>query len=162
MRVSQFLLDQHVRFEEVVHAPAFTAQRLAKSLHISGHHVMKSILLHGPRKYFLAVLPASQSIDLPCLSAALNGPVRLATTDELYQQFPDCELGAGMPFGSLYDLTTILEATIPLDATIVFEAQRHAIAIKMLCRDFVRLEHPERLAFAFERTLPKHPRPQAG
>ena len=44
----------------------------------------------------------------------------------------------------------ILEATIPLDATIVFEAQRHMVAIKMQCRDFVKLERPERLTFAKE------------
>ena|ERR1017187_10561851 len=161
MRVSQFLLDEHIRFEEMVHAPAFTAQKLAKSLHISGRRVMKSVLLHGPRGFVLAVLPAPQKIDLPRLAAALGGPVRLATLDELHANLPDCEFGAQMPFGRLYGLTTILEATIPLDATIVFEAQSHAIAIKMLCRDFVRLEHPERLAFAKEHLVPDQPRPQA-
>jgi Ala-tRNA(Pro) deacylase len=162
MRVSQFLLDQHVGFEEMAHAPAYTAQRLAKSLHVSGRRVMKSVLCYGPRQFFLAVLPAAQEIDLPRLGTALGGPVRLANTDELLLHFTDCEFGTRMPFGRLYGLTTILEATVPFDATIVFEAQRHGVAIKMSCRDFVKLECPERIAFAREGTLPDQPRPRAG
>jgi Ala-tRNA(Pro) deacylase len=161
MRVSQFLADQQVAFEEMLHPPAYTAQRLAKSLHISGRHVMKSILLKGPRGFFVAVLPAAQRIDLVRVSTSFGGSVRLATTDEVTEHFLDCEWGALMPFGRLYDLPTILEATIPLEATIVFEAQRHAVAIRMRCRDYVKLERPERLVFAHDRGKPNHSRPRA-
>jgi Ala-tRNA(Pro) deacylase len=163
MRVAEFLLDQQVNFEEMLHPPAFTSQKLAKSLHVSGRQVMKSVLLMGPRGFFfLAVLPASQLIDLSRLGAFFHGPVRLATEQELGERFPDCEFGALMPFGRLYGLPTILEATISLDATIVFEAQRHAVAIRMFCRDYVKLEHPERLAFARDRAAPEQPHPRAG
>ena len=162
MRVPEYLSDQQVTFEEMLHPPAFTSQKLAKSLHVPGRQVMKSVLLMGPRGFLLAVLPASQLIDLPRLGAYFNGPVRLATAQELGERFPDCEFGALMPFGRLYSLPTILEATIPLDVTIVFEAQRHAVAIRMFCRDYVKLEHPERLAFAQDRPAPEQPQPRAG
>jgi|ERR1051325_780118 Ala-tRNA(Pro) deacylase len=150
MRVTQYLCDQQITFEEVLHAPAFTSQKLARSLHISGRRVVKSVLLKGPRNFFVAVLPAAQRIDLVKLGASMGGAVRLATVHELNEQFLDCEWGAVMPFGRLYGLSSILEATIPLDATIVFEAQRHAVAVKMQCRDYVSLERPERLHFACE------------
>src|SRR5262245_4000774 len=142
MRVSQFLSDQCVAFEEVVHPPAYTSQKLAKFLHISGRQVVKSVLLRGPRGLILAVLPAAQQIDLVRLGAHLDGPVRLADARELSEVFRDCEWGALMPFGRLYGLSTILEKSIPADAMIVFEAQEHAVAIRMMCRDFVRLEQP--------------------
>jgi Ala-tRNA(Pro) deacylase len=161
MRVSEFLLDQRIVFEEMVHAPAFTSQKLARFLHISGRQVVKSILLKGPKGFFLGVLPAAQRIDLPRLSAHFGDTVRLATVQELSEQFRDCEWGALIPFGRLYGLPTILESSIASDALIVFEAQRHALAIRMLCQDFVLLENPQRLAFAREDTQP-HPRPQAG
>lgn len=148
MRVSQYLSDQRIAFEEMVHPPSYTSQKLAKYLHISGRQVVKSILLKGPRGFVLAVLPAVRKIDLARLGDHVGGPVRLATVQELYEQFRDCEWGAVIPFGRLYGLPTILEAAIAPDAIIVFEAQEHAIAIRMLCRDFVRLEQPERLAFA--------------
>jgi Ala-tRNA(Pro) deacylase len=162
MRVSQFLSDQHIPFEEMIHPPSYTSQKLAKALHISGRQVMKSILLKGSKGDFLAVLPAVQQIDLARLSTHFGAAVRLATVDELYGYFQDCEYGALMPFGQLYGLTTLLEATIPLDAPIVFAAQRHAVAIRMQCRDFVNLEHPERLAFARDAAMPEHLQPQAG
>lgn len=163
MRVSQFLSDQHIAFEEMIHPPAYTSQKLAQFLHISGRQVVKSVLLKGPKGFFLAVLPAPQLIDLPRLSAHFGGPIRLATVEELCERFLDCEWGAVMPFGRLYGMTTILEAAIPLDVTIVFAAQLHALAIRMQCRDFVKLEHPERLPFAKDRAArPEQPRPQAG
>jgi Ala-tRNA(Pro) deacylase len=147
MRVTQYLADQRVSFEEMIHPPAYTSQKLARFLHISGRQVVKSILLKGPGGYFIAVLPAAQRIDLQGLSAEM-GAIRLATVEELHERFADCEWGAMMPFGRLYGMATILEASIPLDATIVFEAQRHAVAIKMQCRDYVLLERPSRLRFA--------------
>lgn len=148
MRVSQFLEDQHVAFEEMLHPPAFSAQRRARWLHISGRRVMKSVLIKGPRGFFVAVLAAAQRIDLARLGSAMGGAVRLATENELREHFTDCEWGSMMPFGRLYGLATVLEATTPLDDTIVFEAQRHGVAIRMQCRDFVQLERPERIAFA--------------
>jgi Ala-tRNA(Pro) deacylase len=148
MRVSQYLSDEHVHFEEVVHPPMFTSQRLARFLRVPGRRVVKSILLKGPTGFFLAVLPASHVIDLPSLTKQFGGAVRLATIEELNERFLDCEWGAVMPFGRLYGMMTILEAAIPLDATIVFEAQRHAVAIRMQCRDYVKLEQPERLHFS--------------
>jgi len=148
MRVTQFLADQHVTYEEMLHAPAFNSQKLAKSLHISGRQVVKSVLLKGPKGFFLAVLPAASRIDFVRLSTAMNGPVRLATEAELVDQFLDCEWGAVMPFGRLYGMQTVLDATISPDTTIVFQAQRHMLAIKMQCRDFVKLERPERVLFA--------------
>lgn len=153
MRVTQFLADQHVAYEEMLHAPAFNSQKLAKSLHISGRAVVKSVLLRGPKGFFLAVLPAASRIDFARLSAAMKGDVRLATEAELVDQFLDCEWGAVMPFGRLYGLETVLDATISLETTIVFQAQRHMLAIKMQCRDFVKLERPERILFA-EQAMP--------
>lgn len=150
MRVSQFLSDQYVAFEEMVHPPAYTSQKLARLLHIPGRLVMKSVLLYGPRGAFLAVLPASQRLDLPGLSAHYRGTVRLAKVGELRELFPDCEWGAVMPFGQLYGVPTILEAMVPLDAMIAFEAQQHAVAIRMWCRDYLKLERPERFHFTLE------------
>lgn len=148
MYLSQFLADHRVAFETVVHPPAFTAQKRAKFLHVSGHCVVKNVLLKAPEGFVLALLPASLRIDLDSLSSELGGPVRLATQEEIADRFRDCELGTLTPFGSLYGLKTVLEASLPSDAYIVCEAQRHAVAVRVLCRDFERIEKPRRLCFA--------------
>jgi Ala-tRNA(Pro) deacylase len=160
MRISQYLADEQVAFETVFHPPAFTAQKRAKFLHVPGRRVVKSVLLSVPHGFAVAVLPAPEQIDLAAVAAYLGGPVRLASAEQIGELFRDCEYGALTPFGRLYGLATLLEDTIPLEAEIVFEAQQHAIAIRMSCRDFVRLEQPLRFPFC-QRPLAARP-PRAG
>jgi Ala-tRNA(Pro) deacylase len=158
MRVPQFLVDKQVHFETVVHAPSFTAQKLAKHLHVSGRYVAKSVLLASDKAYYLAVLPAAQRVDLGRVSEVLGVTVRLAGEHEVVRLFSDCEWGAVTPFGHLYGLTTLLESSFPRDSTMVFEAGRHVEAIRMTCRDYERLERPRRFAFA---RFAEHRRPRA-
>lgn len=146
MRVSEFLAEHHVAFETMVHAPAFSAQRLAKFLQIPGREVVKSVLLASPQGFFLAVLPATCRVNLEEVSRAFKTDVRIATEAELSSLFRDCEHGALTPFGRLYGMTTLLDDEIDSSTAIVFESQRHFLAIRMLCRDFERIEGPTRLA----------------
>lgn len=148
MRVADFLSERHVAYETMVHPPVFTAQRRAHLLHTPGKRVIKAVLLASPRGYFLAVLPASARVDLKAVSQHLDMTVRLACESELVETFNDCERGALAPFGRLYGLKTLLDASIDPDAWILFEAERHFMTIRMLCRDFEALEQPDRFAFA--------------
>ena len=101
MRVPLFLEDNHITFERLYHAPAYTAQRRASHLRVPGRLLIKSVLLRAPAGYLLAVLPADAHVDLAALEHLLNGSVRLATADEISEIFRDCEWGALTPFGSL-------------------------------------------------------------
>src|SRR5439155_1591005 len=93
VRVTDFLAEQHVAFETIMHPPAFTAQKRAKYLHVPGQQVAKSVLLVGPHGFFLAVLPATLHVDTEALGRHLRGPVRLATDEEITDVFRDCEWG---------------------------------------------------------------------
>jgi Ala-tRNA(Pro) deacylase len=146
MRVPDFLLEQHIPFETLLHPPAFTAQKRAHFLRVPGRQVAKSVLLHGPEGYLLAVLPATQHVDTEQVALALGGPVRLADDDEIASVFRDCEWGVVAPFGTLYGLPVLLDAGIAPDALMVFETTTHVEAVRLRCRDFERLERPRRLA----------------
>jgi len=148
MRVPDFLAAQRVSFETLLHPPAFTAQKRAKYLHVPGRQVAKSVLLAGPAGYFLAVLPATDQVDTGRLARELDGPVRLAAGSEIRAVFPDCEWGVVPPFGRLYGLPVLLEDELRPEALLVFEGNSHMEAVRLLCRDFERLERPRRLQFA--------------
>jgi Ala-tRNA(Pro) deacylase len=152
MRVPDFLASQRVSFETLLHPPAFTAQKRAKYLHVPGRQVAKSVLLAGPAGPFLAVLPATNQVDTERLAGELGGPVRLATEFEIRAVFPDCEWGVVPPFGRLYGLATVLDEDLRPEALLVFEGNSHMEAVRLLCRDFERLERPRRLRF----TRPGH------
>ncbi|MGF1579868.1 MAG: aminoacyl-tRNA deacylase [Gemmataceae bacterium] len=148
MRVPQFLQDQEVRFETLIHPPVFTAQKRARRLRVPGKLLAKSVLLRTGNQFLVAVLPACRQIDFDRLGTSLAVSVRLATTQEVANVFGDCEWGTTVPFGKLYGVSTIIDDSFAPDSTIVFEAQRHALTIRMTCRDFERLEKPLRMAFS--------------
>jgi Ala-tRNA(Pro) deacylase len=149
MRVPDFLTDHHVAFETLVHPPAFTAQRRARLLHVSGAQVAKSVLLVGSQGHVLVVLPATHHVDLEAAAKVLGGPLRLATEDEIAELFRDCEWGTLAPFGTLYGIsTTILDEALQPDMTMLFESQSHALSIRLRCCDYEALEKPRRFSFA--------------
>ena len=148
MRIAAFLQNQRVAFESLPHAPAFSAQKRAKYLHVPGRQVAKSVLLRSPDGFFLAILPATLHVDTERLSEALGGPVRLADDAEIAAIFDDCEWGVVPPFGTLYGLKTVLDDSLATDSLIVFEGQSHVEAVRLRCADFEQLERPRRLRFA--------------
>jgi Ala-tRNA(Pro) deacylase len=148
MRVPNYLADLHVPFETVVHPPAYTATKRARVMHVPGKWLAKCVLLAGPHGYVLAILPATHVIELTAVAQALGGPVRLARVEEIADVFRDCEWGTLVPFGTLYGMPTILDESLDTEGTLIFEAHLHALAIRMRCRDFERLEQPRRFAFA--------------
>jgi len=149
MRVDEFLTSRRIPFEILYHRPAYTANRIAQLLHVSGKEMAKTVVLRTSKGYMLAVLPASCRIDLEELRQELSeGQVSLASESEIAQIFPDCELGAMPPFGSLYQLPTWVDESLTKDEEIVFEGQSHEEAIRMNCRDYMDTEHPHLGHFA--------------
>jgi Ala-tRNA(Pro) deacylase len=148
MRIPEFLAENHVAYETLVHPPAYSAQKRAKYLHVPGHQVVKAVLLYTPEGYYLAVLPATKHIDTLALAPFLPGPIALASDEQIAKIFHDCEWGVVEPFGSLYGVSTILEDSIEAESQIVFENHTHGEAVRMRCRDFEVLERPRRLHFA--------------
>jgi Ala-tRNA(Pro) deacylase len=148
MRIAEFLVEQRVAFESLPHAPAYTAQQLAKHLRLPGAEVAKCVLLRGPAGYVLAVLPATHQVNTDSLWLPLGGPVRLAIEAEIGEVFPDCEWGVVPPFGVLYGLKSIIDESLRPETMIVFEGHSRFQAIRMRCADFERLERPRRLRFA--------------
>jgi Ala-tRNA(Pro) deacylase len=145
MNIQEYLARQNIQFEVLKHRATYDAQHLAQSIHVSGHHVAKTVLLRvgdGP-DYVVAVLPASQHVDLEKLRVALGVDfVELASETEVAERCPDCEIGALPPFGSHYGMKTVVDQTLVADEDIVFEGITHAEAIKMKYHDFDQLEHP--------------------
>jgi Ala-tRNA(Pro) deacylase len=148
MCISDYLTEQRIDFERLPHPPAYSAQKRAKYLCLPGRQVAKSVMLAGPSGYLLAVLPATHQVDTKALSEQLGGPVRLANDREIAEIFLDCEWGVVPAFGARYGLTTLLDDGMAPDTPIVLETHTQFEALRLICRDFERLEKPRRLPFA--------------
>src|SRR5262249_21845184 len=142
-RCLKFLDDNYIRYAHTQHSQAFTALDFAFSEHISAHKLAKTIVYASAQGYGFAVLPADCVIDLATLGRFLNDPViRLAGEAELAELFPSCEVGAMPPFGTLFQLPVIVDASIEDNEFITFKAGTHRDVIHMATEDFIRLADP--------------------
>ena len=149
MKLDEVLANRHIPFERLHHQPAYGASRVAQTLHVPGKEMVKTVLLRTDVGYVVSVLPANQRVDLERARECLGQEwVEVASEGEISRVFPDCEVGAMPPFGSLYHVRTLVEDSLAKDDQIVFEAQNHQEAIRMSYKDFQAVEHPRTGHFA--------------
>jgi Ala-tRNA(Pro) deacylase len=151
MSINEFLRSRQIPFETLLHHPAPSAAKLAQSVHLPGKMVAKPVLLKAGSQYVLAVLPATHRVDFERLGMVLGaGELRLASEDEVEQVFTDCERGAVPPFGHLYGLPTVIDASLAGGTEIVFEANLRHEGVRMRFRDYEATELPMQALFATE------------
>lgn len=148
-RLRELLDAQKVKYVVISHSPAYTAQEVAESAHVSGKVVAKTVVMNVDGRMLMAVLPATARIRVQALKDALSAQwVQVATEDEFKLSFPDCEVGAMPPFGSLYGMEVWVDDRLKTENDIVFNAGSHREVFKMAYRDFERLAKPRHASFA--------------
>jgi Ala-tRNA(Pro) deacylase len=155
-RLKQFLDKNDVRYMLISHSRAFTAAATAAITHTPGKEIAKTVVVDVDGILALAVVPGSRHLDLQAFERQLGANrVRLVTEEEFKDVFPDCELGAMPPFGTLYGLNVYVDTKLQDDPEIAFNAGSHRELLRMQYCDFERLEHPMVLPIA---TRSKHER----
>ena len=143
------LLDQSkIPYSVMTHQTTYTAQGTAATMQISAKELAKTVVAWAGGEMILAVLPGPRHVKLHKLGAEIGKPVRLASEQEFITCFPDCEVGAMPPIGSLYNLPVYVDESLADDQEIVFNAGTHHDAIRMRYEDFVRVVKPKVCSFA--------------
>lgn len=143
-KLQQLLDENHVRYSPLVHRAAYTAQEVAAAEHVPGREHAKVAMIRAGKRLLMTVLPATKRVDLGKLAAVLpEKEARLAAEDEFAALFPECEPGAMPPFGSLFGLPVIVDASLEKDDSIAFQAGSHVESVRMRYADFKRLVKPQ-------------------
>lgn len=144
-----YLDRESIRYTVISHSPAFTAQEIAATSHISGRELAKTVILRIDGELAMAVLPASYRVDVELLGE-LSGAIRIEMAHEadFRDVFPGCETGAMPPFGNLFGMPVQVADELTNDEYIAFNAGSHTELIQMRYRDFERLVQPRVLDFA--------------
>lgn len=150
MKVVEFLDSKGVHYEMSQHRPTFTAQQMAAEEHVPGMAVAKPVVVRADKTFYVCVLPACCKIDFDALKRTLKAhEAVLADEDEMAGLFDDCTLGSEPPFGHLYGLETLMDASLEEDAFIVFQAGTHELAIRMDLDDYKKLAQPRVFQFSY-------------
>ncbi|MSR30179.1 MAG: YbaK/EbsC family protein [Gemmataceae bacterium] len=146
MRIYQFLDQAQVPFEILQHAPAFSAQKLAKYLHLPGRVIAKSVLLKTLSRFFIAILQADERLDKEKLKHEFSEKVGLANPMEIQDHFPDCEWGVVPGLGAPYGLEVVMEESLLATPHLILAGHSHLEAIKLRLEDLIRVETPKQLS----------------
>lgn len=147
--LKHYLDRQNIRYEVVPHLPAYTAQCIAGLTHTPGKELAKAVMVKLDGQLVMAVVPAIFRVDLTLLkSAAQAESAILASEEDFYARFPDCETGAMPPFGNLYGIKVYADESLSEDQYITFNAGSHRELMRIAWSDFVQLVRPQMVRIA--------------
>ena len=141
--VAELLKRERMPYTYFKHAPAYTAQEHAATSHVLGRCWAKVVICIADNKPVQAVLPAHYTVDLDQLRRLAGAQeIRLAHEDEVAALYPDFEVGAMPPFGTVYGHRVFVERCIVGEPEMVFNAGTHTDAIGMHYFDFAEIAKP--------------------
>jgi Ala-tRNA(Pro) deacylase len=149
-RLESHLDEDRMPPETHHHPTAFTAQEVAASEHTPGKMVVKAVMVLADGERAMLAMPAPYQAELKRVAEVLGAPeVRLAHEEEFTLAFPDCEVDAMPPLGSLYGLPVYVDETLAEDETIVVQAGTHSDTIRFKYAGFERVASPTVARFAY-------------
>lgn len=143
-RLTEYLDINHVKYAELHHSPAYTAQQIAEAAHIPGKELAKTVIVKLDSKLAMVVVPSNDKVDLEAVRKASGAhKIELASEHEFKNKFPECETGAMPPFGNLFGMEVYIDKHLAEDKKIAFNAGSHSELMWVLYEDFIKLVHPK-------------------
>jgi Ala-tRNA(Pro) deacylase len=112
--VARFLDRRHAQYEVIEHTETFAAADEATAGGSMPARMAKTVLLHDHDGFRAVVIPASERLDLRKARERFgaSGHLRLATEEEIEQEFPAFDPGALPPFRALLGTPEILDTRL--------------------------------------------------
>ncbi|CZG16896.1 YbaK/EbsC family protein [Legionella pneumophila serogroup 1] len=143
IKLKQFLDSHKIKYLSIAHSPAYTAQEIAASAHVSGKQLAKTVIIKMDGRLAMVVLPASDHITFMKLKEAIGASdLELATESEFEGKFAECDVGAMPPFGNLYGLPVLVSTKLSAQDNILFNAGSHSELMQLSFSDFEKLVKP--------------------
>lgn len=125
------------------HPPAYTAQETAAVSHVRGRSAVKVVICLADEQPVQAIVPAHYLVDLERLRLLAGADaLRLANEGEIAALYPDFEVGAVPPFGTLYGHRVFVEQCFVGEPEMVFNAGTHTESICMHYADLAEMVKP--------------------
>jgi Ala-tRNA(Pro) deacylase len=143
--VASYLEQQGVAHEVVEHPTRYSAAADARAAGLDPDDAAKTILLRDDDGYRLAVIPASQRLDLHKLRDLLGAgsSLRLAAENEIAADFDSFEVGAVPPFGPLLPAPEVVDRRLLEHDRVLCSGGDHRHGVMIDPREIVRLAQPQ-------------------
>ena len=137
---AHYLDDREIAYELLEHEERFSAAAEARAAGVTPDNAAKSVLLRDREDYRLAVIPASERLDLKKVRDLLDSrELRLATEQEMASDFPSFEVGALPPLGSMLNVPEVIDQRLLDHGRVLCNAGDHRHSILLDPREIVGL-----------------------
>lgn len=138
-KVAEYLAGEGVAFQMLEHPRTSSAFADARATHRRPESVGKTVVLRDLEGYVLAIVPASQRLDLRKLREVLGASRKLQLVDEaeMGQEFPQFEVGAIPPCGGTLPAAEVVDRRLLDEDRIVCASGDHKHSILIDPRDLV-------------------------
>jgi Ala-tRNA(Pro) deacylase len=143
--VEEHLRQRHHGFEHHLHRTAMTAQELAAAEHVKGRRVAKPVILRLGGELAIAVVAASDKVNLAALEEATGRAAELALESEFEDRFAPCEVGAEPPF-AVFGLPIFFDSKLESEPSLVMPAGTHRDAIVLETHEWMSCERAQPVA----------------
>jgi Ala-tRNA(Pro) deacylase len=139
------IIERHLReryrgFEHHVHRSASTARDLASAEHQSGHRVAKVVVLHIGGELAMAVVAATDRVNIAPLEEATGSEADLVPEAEFAPRFVPCETGAEPPL-AIFGVPIFVDDKLMREQRIVMPAGTHEDAVIVETGEWLWQEH---------------------
>jgi Ala-tRNA(Pro) deacylase len=148
LKIKELLDSKKFEYKHLVHEHVVTSEDAAKIRDTNIHDALKAIILKaqlkdGSFKFFQAVIPANERIDLKKLKILLDSKnVSLASPSEVLKE-TGCTVGSVPPFAQLFGMDVYLDNSALKRDMVVFSAGTHTDSIKMKAQDYYNAVEPK-------------------
>lgn len=125
------------------HPPAYTALEQAQTSHIRGRCAAKVVICIADDKPIQAIVPAHYRVDLERLRQLAGAvSIRLALEEEMAAIYPEFEVGAAPPVGTIYGHRVFVEECFVGEPEMVFDGGSHTVSVCMHFSDYADMVKP--------------------
>jgi Ala-tRNA(Pro) deacylase len=137
--VTEYLRGEGIKHEVIEHPETLSAAAEASATDRPAQQVAKTVVLHDHGAYLLAVLPASQRLDLHKLRDVLEASksLQLATERQMAEDFPQLELGAVPPLGPIVPAAEVIDQRLLDEERVLCAGGDHTHSVLLDPRDIV-------------------------
>jgi prolyl-tRNA editing enzyme YbaK/EbsC (Cys-tRNA(Pro) deacylase) len=131
--VVSYLKERRIAYDVVDHESTFSAAQEAKAAGVAPDHAAKTMVLRDGEQYRLAVIPASERLDLRKARGVLEASshLRLASENEIGSDFGVFEVGAMPPLGPMVSAPEAIDRRLMVHDRILCSGgdHRHSVLI---------------------------------
>jgi Ala-tRNA(Pro) deacylase len=142
-RLADVLKRERMPYTVFRHPPAYTALEQAQISHIRGRCAAKVVICMADDQPVQAIVPAHYRVDLERVRQLAGAfTIRLALEHEMAAMYPEFEVGAAPPVGTIYGHRVFVEECFVGEPEMVFDAGSHTVSVCMHFSDFAEMVKP--------------------